>query len=71
MGRIVLSEDHGCSYMLDEALGGDILMYHPVYANGQIETDYNKYDWVEWEYFDNDAELQEAERSLAILQERV
>ena len=71
MGRIVLSEDHGCSYMLDEALGGDILMYHPVYINGQIETDVNKYEYVEWEYFENDAELQEAERCLAILQEIV
>ena len=71
MSRIVLSEDLGCSYMIDEQLGGDVLMYHPVFANGQIETDCNKYEYVEWEYFETDEQIQEAERALKALQERV
>ena len=61
--NIYICENLGCTYALDL---GSVLMYHPIYANGNIEKVTSKYDYVEWDCLDDDA-IEEAEKALKTL----
>ena len=61
--NIITSETLGCSYTL---LLGAVLMYHPLYNNGTVETNPDAYAEVEWEYLEDES-ITECERVLALL----
>jgi hypothetical protein len=45
-------------------------MYHPLYANGDHETNYGAYADVEWDELDEDV-LEEADRCYDLLKAKV
>lgn len=61
----IISEKNGCTYTLD-GNNGVCLMYHPLFDNGDYETNRAAYDWVEWDRLDEDT-LVEAERCYKLL----
>ena len=63
----IRSEKNGCTYTLDDN-NGVVLMYHPIYANGDIETNRGAYADVEWDELDDDA-LDEADRCYSLLKD--
>ena len=65
----VKSNKNGCTYTLD-ANNGVVLMYHPLYSNGDIETNRGAYEYVEWDCLDDDV-LEEADRCYNLLKEEL
>jgi len=61
----VTSKKNGCTYTLD-GNHGVVLMYHPLYSNGDYETNRGAYADVEWDELDDDV-LIEAERCYNLL----
>ena len=45
-------------------------MYHPLYADGNYETNRGAYEYVEWDELDEDV-LDEADRCYALLRQEV
>ena len=45
-------------------------MYHPIFANGDIESNRGAYEYVEWDELDDDV-LEEADRCYALLKQEV
>ena len=58
-----ISEKHGSSYTLWREC---VLLQHPLYSDGSVETNEDAYAEVEWEYLEDD-EIIECERVLGIL----
>ena len=58
-----ISEKHGSSYTLWREC---VLLQHPLYSDGTVETNEDAYCEVEWEYLEDD-EITECERVLGIL----
>ena len=58
--RFMISEKNGCTYTLD-GNHHTILMYHPLYSDGNYETNRGAYADVEWDELDDDV-LEEADR---------
>ena len=65
----VKSNKNGCTYTLD-ANNGVVLMYHPLYSNGDIETNRGAYEYVEWDCLDDDV-YDEADRCYKLLKEEL
>ena len=65
----VKSKKNGCTYTLD-ANNGMVLMYHPLYSNGDIETNSDAYEYVDWDCLDDDV-LIEADRCYNLLKEEL
>jgi len=63
----IRSTKNGCTYALDGNCQ-TVLIYHPLYANGEMETNRGAYDYVEWDCLDDDVE-QEADRCYKLLLE--
>jgi len=63
----IRSTKNGCTYTLD-GNPQTVLMYHPLFANGDMETNRAAYDYVEWDCLDDDVE-QEADRCYKLLLE--
>ena len=61
----LISKVNGCTYTLD-GNHQRILMYHPLYSNGDYETNRGAYADVEWDELDDDA-LTEADRCCELL----
>ena len=58
-----ISELHGCSYTLWRDC---VLLFHPLYSDGTVETNEDAYAEVEWEYLE-DNEITECDRVYDIL----
>ena len=65
--RFMISEKNGCTYTLD-GNNGVLLMYHPLFADGNYETNRGAYEYVEWDELDEDV-LTEADRCYQLLRE--
>ena len=65
----VRSADMGCTYTLDPDHNA-VLYFHPIYADGSIETCFSAYAEVEWEYLDDEG-IACAERAEAALKEEL
>ena len=65
----LISTKNGCTYTLD-GNHHTILMYHPLYSDGNYETNRGAYADVEWDELDNDV-LEEADRCYALLKQEV
>lgn len=63
--RYLVSTKNGCTYTLDGNTES-VLMYHPLYKGGLIETNRGAYDYVEWDCLDEDV-LIEADRCYSLL----
>ena len=61
----VTSKKNGFTDTLD-GINGVVVMYHPLYSNVDYETNRGAYEYVEWDYLD-DEELIEAERCYNLL----
>ena len=65
----LISQINGCTYTLD-GNHQTILMYHPLYSNGDYETNRGAYADVEWDELDSEV-LSEADRCYKLLKEEV
>ena len=65
----LISQKNGCTYTLD-GNHQTILMYHPLYSNGDYETNRGAYADVEWDELDFEV-LSEADRCYKLLKEEV
>ena len=65
----ITSSKNGCTYTLD-GNHQTILMYHPLFADGSMESNRGAYEYVEWDELDDDV-LEEADRCYALLKEAV
>jgi len=65
----IKSTKNGCTYTLD-GNHHTILMYHPLFADGNYETNRGAYADVEWDELDDDV-LEEADRCYALLRQEV
>jgi hypothetical protein len=65
----IKSTKNDCTYALD---GNHqiVLMYHPLFANGDMETNRAAYEYVEWDELDDDV-YEEADRCYNLLREAV
>ena len=63
--KFVVSKLNGCTYALDGNTDS-VLMYHPLYRDGRIETNRGAYDYVEWDCLDDDV-YDEADRCFNLL----
>ena len=63
--KFVVSKLNGCTYTLDGNTES-VLMYHPLYKGGLIETNRGAYDYVEWDCLDDDV-YDEADRCFNLL----
>ena len=65
----IKSTKNGCTYTLD---GNHqiVLMYHPLFMNGDMETNRAAYEYVEWDELDDDV-YEEADRCYNLLREAV
>ncbi len=65
----IKSTKNGCTYTLD---GNHqiVLMYHPLFMNGDMETNRAAYEYVEWDELDDDV-YEEADRCYQLLREAV
>ena len=65
----IKSTKNDCTYTLD---GNHqiLLMYHPLFSNGDMETNRGAYEYVEWDELDDDT-LEEADRCYALLRHDV
>ena len=61
----ITSSKNGCTYTLD-GNHQTILMYHPLFADGSMESNRGAYEYVEWDELDDDV-LKEADRCYALL----
>jgi hypothetical protein len=63
----IKSTKNGCTYTLD---GNHqiVLMYHPLFMNGDMETNRAAYEYVEWDELDDDV-YEEADRCYNLLRE--
>ena len=65
----LISQKNGCTYTLD-GNHHTVLMTHPLYSNGDYETNRGAYEYVEWDELDSEV-LSEADRCYQLLKEEV
>ena len=61
----IRSTRNGCTYILDQN-NQRVLMYHPLYKGGDMETNAGAYEYVDWDCLEGDT-YDEADRCYALL----